>query len=215
MLQSQPERKLFLAGGFSEGKTTMSLSSQGSVEADNLACTHEEADTRMLLHAMDADLKFQDTDGRIIIKTPDTDVVVLAVYYFPKMKYVSEFWIETERVTRTADLRRFIPANEICKSLGPSFCTILPAVHALTGCDSTSALFGIGKKSVLKTVQDIGPDAFLDLSELYRNDDQEALRAGRKFIAALYDPKQKTGRYHRSLNDLRFRLATTKETSLA
>lgn len=88
MLQSQPERKLFLAGGFSEGKTTMSLSSQGSVEADNLACTHEEADTRMLLHAMDADLKFQDTDGRIIIKTPDTDVVVLAVYYFPKMKRV-------------------------------------------------------------------------------------------------------------------------------
>ena len=41
----------------------------------------------------------------------------------------------------------------------------------------------------------------LDLSELYRNDDQEALRAGRKFIAALYDPKQKDGRYHGSIND--------------
>ena len=67
----------------------------------------------------------------------------------------------------------------------------------------------------IKTVHDIGPDPFLDLSELYRNDDQEALRAGRKFIAALYDPKQKAGRYHGSLNDFRFRLATIKETSLA
>ena len=103
--------------------------------ADNLACTHEEADTRMPLHAVDADLKFQDTDGRIIIKTPDTYVVVLAVYYFPQMKHVSEFWIETGRVTRTADLRCFIPVHEICKSLGPSFCTILPAVHALFGTD--------------------------------------------------------------------------------
>ena len=44
----------------------MCLSSQGSVEADNLVYT--EADTRMLLHAMDADMKFQDTDGRIITK---------------------------------------------------------------------------------------------------------------------------------------------------
>ena len=76
--------------------------------------THEEADTRMLLLAMDADLKFQDTDGRIIIKAPDTDVVVLAVYYFSQMKPVSEFWIETGRVKRTAIQMRFIPVHEIC-----------------------------------------------------------------------------------------------------
>ena len=47
----------------------MCLSVQGSAEADNLACTYEEADKRMLLHAMDADFKFQDTEGRIIITT--------------------------------------------------------------------------------------------------------------------------------------------------
>ena len=174
--------------------------------ADNLACTHEEADTRMLLHAMDADLKFQDTDGRIIIKTPDTDVVSLVVYYIPQMKHVSEFWIETGTVTRTADLRRFIPVHEICKSLGPSFCTILPVVHALSGIRKTYMY-------VLKTVHDTGPDVILDLSELYGNDDQGAPRAGRKFIAAFYDPKQKAGRYQGSLTDLRFRLSTTKETA--
>ena len=39
-------------------------------------CTHEEADTRMLLHAADGVLQWL---KRIIIKTVDTDVVVLAV----------------------------------------------------------------------------------------------------------------------------------------
>lgn len=34
-------------------------------------------------------------------------------------------------------------------------------------------------------------------------------------IASLYDPKHKAGKYHSSLNDLRFRLATTKETTLS
>ena len=100
----------------------------------------------MILHAMDADSKFTDDDGRIVIKTPDTDVVVLALYYFPQMKHVSEFWIETGRVTKTSDQRRFIPIHSISKSLGPLFCLILPAIHALSGCDSTSALFGIGNK---------------------------------------------------------------------
>jgi hypothetical protein len=31
-------------------------------------------------------------------------------------------------------------------------CNILPAVHALTGCDTTSSFFGIGKKTVYKTL---------------------------------------------------------------
>ncbi|MEW8119932.1 MAG: hypothetical protein AB2792_22450, partial [Candidatus Thiodiazotropha sp.] len=214
-LQSRHERNLVIAGGFADGKTVVCLSSEGRTESESLASTHEEADTRMILHAMDADSKFTDDDGRIVIKTPDTDVVVLALYYFPRMKHVSEFWIETGRVTKTSDQRRFIPIHSISKSLGPLFCLVLPAIHALTGCDSTSALFGIGKKSVLKMIQDIGIGEFADLSELYGNDEQGALRAGRKLIASLYDPKHKAGKYHSSLNDLRFRLATTKETTLS
>ena len=39
-------------------------------------CSHEEADTRMLLHAAHAAICGH---GKILIKTVDTDVVVLAV----------------------------------------------------------------------------------------------------------------------------------------
>ena len=42
-------------------------------------CTHEEADTRMLLHAADA---VQQGDRKILLRTVDTDVLVLAVSVF-------------------------------------------------------------------------------------------------------------------------------------
>ena len=68
-------------------------------------------------------------------------------------------------------------------------------------------------------IQEIGIDKFTDLSELYGSDEQGALRAGRKLIASLYDPgiwpTHKAGKYHSSLNDLRFRLATIIETALS
>ena len=42
-------------------------------------CTHEEADTRMFLHAADA---VQQGDQKILLRTVDTDVLVLAVFVF-------------------------------------------------------------------------------------------------------------------------------------
>ena len=85
--------KMLVIGGFAEGKTVVCLSSEGRTESDSLASTHEEADTRMILHALDADSKFTGDDGKIVIKTPDIYVVVLGLNYFPQMKHVSEFWM--------------------------------------------------------------------------------------------------------------------------
>jgi hypothetical protein len=44
--------------------------------------------------------------GRIVVKSPDTDVLVLMVNYFPKMKNTSEFWFQTGLITSTKDCRR-------------------------------------------------------------------------------------------------------------
>ena len=43
----------------------------------DLACSHEEADTRLLFHAKHASIE---SDEPILIRSPDTDVVVLAVF---------------------------------------------------------------------------------------------------------------------------------------
>ena len=84
-----------IAGGFAEDKTVVCLSSVGRTESQFLASTHEEVNTRIILHAVDADSKFTGDNAKIVIKTPDTDVVVLALYYFPK--HISEFWIQSHK----------------------------------------------------------------------------------------------------------------------
>jgi hypothetical protein len=38
-------------------------------------------------------------------------------------------------------------------AIGPELCKALPSLHALTGCDSTGALSGIGKKTALRKLQ--------------------------------------------------------------
>jgi hypothetical protein len=39
----------------------------------------------------------------------------------------------------------------------------VPAARAITGCDTTSSFFGIGKQSILKALKET-PDQFSDLS---------------------------------------------------
>lgn len=50
---------------------------------------------------------------------------------------------------------RYIPAHAISQSLGPSKAMALPAFHALTGCDTTSAFFGKGKRTAWSVWQSL------------------------------------------------------------
>jgi hypothetical protein len=60
-------------------------------------------------------------------------------------------WFLTGTITNTKDNRLYI--HELSRSLSPTACQILPVAHALTGCDTTSSLFRIGKKSVFKLLR--------------------------------------------------------------
>ena len=125
----------------------------------------------------------------------------------------TEMWFQTGSVTSVKDGRRFIPVHDLCKSLGPIVCKILPAAHALTGCDTTSSLFGIGKKSVLKTLR-ANPARYEHLKNIGVTDIDTVADAGRLLVADLYDPKGKALNSHLDLNKLRVKLATTKDVSL-
>jgi L-rhamnose isomerase len=105
----------------------------------------------------------------LVVKSPDTKVHVLDVHYFPKMKNTSELWFQTGLITSTKDCRRYIPVHELFKSLNSVVCEILPAAHALTGCDITSSFFGIGKKSMFKVLKET-PNQFSDLSRIECSD---------------------------------------------
>ncbi|CAG2192261.1 unnamed protein product [Mytilus edulis] len=93
---------------------------------------------------------------------------------------------------------------------------ILPAVHALTGCDTTSAIFGFGKKTVFKLIRK-SPSKFTNLQNFDKIDFSTSLSAARELISSFYDPKDMKDKFassHVDLNKLRVKLATCKDTSL-
>ena len=106
-------------------------------------CTHEEADTRIILHLEDAV-----TEGfnKISIRTVDTDVVVLAVAAAQRHGN-TEIWI----AFGTGKSFRFLAAHEMARILGPDRCIALPMFHAFTGCDTVSFFGGRGKRTAWDT----------------------------------------------------------------
>ena len=103
-------------------------------------CSHEEADTRMLLHVAHA---AQFGHNRILIRTVDTDVVVLAVMVAQTLPAEDEVWL----AFGTGKSFRYLAAHQIAACLGPEKSSALPMFHALTGCDTVSSFVGHGKKT--------------------------------------------------------------------
>jgi len=100
----------------------------------NLAqCSHEETDTRLLLHVADI---VKNGMERVIIRTVDSDVLVLCVPYYFLIHDIGELWI----AFGTGKNYRLISANLIAKKLGCIKSAALNGFHAFTGCDTASVL---------------------------------------------------------------------------
>ena len=106
-------------------------------------CNHEEADTRIFVHAKDAYFKGYNS---ILIRTVDTDVVILAINVLNHIP-LNQLWIHFS-VGKNA---RYIPVHEIYKELSEAKSRILPLFHALTACDQTSSFATRSKKSAWST----------------------------------------------------------------
>jgi hypothetical protein len=80
-----------------------------------------------------------------------TDVFVLCVLYFPQMQHTKELLLYMGTVSGSNDGRIYIPVHDLCSSFSSITCQILPSFHALTGCDTTSSFFRIGKNMFTKS----------------------------------------------------------------
>jgi hypothetical protein len=102
------------------------LNENGMLDCSCLVSTQEEVDTRIILHALYSDKLYQENNiqGLIVVKSPNTDVLVRLIHFFPKMKNTSELWFQTGLITSTKDCRRYIPVHELCKSLNFVVCEI-------------------------------------------------------------------------------------------
>jgi len=119
---------------------TQAVTNQCNIDNTDLEpCNHEEADTCLLLHVLDASLK---GFNKISIVTVDTDVVVIALFHFFDMN-IAELWIEIG----VGQYRRWLPIHTYARCLKEEICRALPFWFALTGCDTVSMFAGRGKKT--------------------------------------------------------------------
>jgi hypothetical protein len=146
--QNKEELFQFLAQKLIEFDTNkLVITTQGPVVLSNCPladqtklspCSHEEADTRLILHLSDA----AQHCSRILIRTVDTDVVVLAIAAAARHPGL-EVWI----AMGVGQSYRYISAHGIAGTLGRDKATCLPLFHSFTGCDTVSSFNGIGKKT--------------------------------------------------------------------
>lgn len=92
----------------------------------------EEADFRMMIHAKHAS---QHCFTKIALASAGTDVMVLALSHWPSLHQlgVHEMWVRTG----VGDSTRLLPVHVIHKNMGQDLCSLLPAIHALSGSDYT------------------------------------------------------------------------------
>ena len=117
-------------------------------------CNHEEADTRVFLHALDgANNGFK----KMSIVTVDTDVVVIAIQHFAALK-LEELWIEFG----VGKSRKYIPIHDCARIFGERICSSISFWHSFTGCDTVSTFNGKGKKTAWKVLNlfEEGQDTF-------------------------------------------------------
>jgi hypothetical protein len=184
-----PESKCILA---TSGQSV--LFSGSHLEFESLQpCSHEEADTRLVLHAANA---AKAGYKNIAIRTVDTDVLVIAISVWQEIE-CDELWL----AFGTGKYFRYIAVHELANSLGPEKSKALPAFHSLTGCDTTSSFCGKGKKTAWLTWSKY-PDATAAFSNLMTTPDfisNDTMQVIERFIIMLYDRTAE----HSSVNSAR------------
>ena len=142
---------------------------------------HEEADTRMFVHAADA---VNQGCQKIMIRTVDTDVVTIAVSVIASID-ITELWV----AFGTGRHLRYIPAHSIALSLGAVKSKVLPMFHAYTGCDTVSFFANRGKKTawdIWKTFDNL-TEAFHSVIVDPDNITEEVLSTIERFTVLLYN----------------------------
>ena len=137
----------------------------------------EEADTRIILHCLFA---ASSEPVNIIVRSPDTDVLILLLYYCATIKLPVYF------DTGTGNKRRLIDVKSIAAAVGSEVCSALPGLHHLP--DATiHAFVRRGKVKAFKLLlkhQELMP-VFLDLGKTVTLSDEISVGL-EKFVCAMY-----------------------------
>jgi len=80
--------------------------------------------------------------GNIIVRASETDIATILLYHSPP--FTATLLMDTG--TNARNTRRYINFTAVGEVMGALMCKSLPAFHAFTGCNYTSAFVRKGKK---------------------------------------------------------------------
>ena len=167
------DKIIVIAGGFDE--PTMVKTNSETLDTTALECTHEEADTRIIVHCIHSSAE------TVVVSARDTDVLLLLLAHFNKMK-CKQLWMKSGTFAKP----QYIPVHKIWENIPLEdnvIETILP-FHAITGCDSVSYLSGHTKKTVWEVFEK-HHQLLKDLGRTTRVSDKVA-RDADAFICQIY-----------------------------
>ena len=138
MLQNFKDPRPFYFGGAYKSciQRCVKLTNGNYHEVNCLKCPQEEADDRIMIH-IDNSLRSSTGFKNIVIASADTDVMVSVLYhYHSTWKFIqgSKIWCYNK-------LGCVTPIHDLYLNLAkPELVSVLPAMHALNGCDTVSKL---------------------------------------------------------------------------
>ena len=150
-------KPLYLGGAHPDYITSCVKIIDDTVRQDRLLkCHHEEADDCIFFHVSHGIIVYK--YKKVVITWPDTDVFISALYHFNRWIFFGliELWV----VSGKSNSKLAVPLHRIIESIDSNVVDILPAAHALPGCDTSSK---VGTKlSALQIALKQGYDLLFD-----------------------------------------------------
>lgn len=212
-----PDGCSVVVGGFCPGPAVI-ITCNGVSLVSSLACPqHEEADTRIFAHATYSVSEQGCT--RVVIRASDTDIIIMGIYHCTRIPDLKEMWIKKFVSSENPDAPStvFIPCHSVSElltlkyPLNEDVQSVVLAAYTITGCDTVSYPFRIGKKRALKTALEsadiLGPVARYGEGDSDLTPTAVVLNSARAFYFALYGRKDFSG----TLDELRCHLFITKK----
>ena len=195
-----PNLELVLSGAYGEVEISncYKICQHNTTAVSSLDLDIEEADVRIIPHALDA-VTLGST--RVVLMSNDTDVLVISLCYWDLFKAhgLKELWMRGG----VADTTRYIPLHTLAMKIGQSVCKLLPALHHLTGSDSTSKF---GTKLGALTAK---PD--MHLSEFGRHPVNLCLDNAEEYLVKIIKP----GAKFKTMDELRYYMYHQTKKSIA
>jgi hypothetical protein len=119
---------------------------------------------------------------KVLIRTTDTDVLVLPIGHFHRVT-ATELWI----VFGCRENFRYIAAREIANSHGQGKARALLAFNAFTGCDTMSFFARRGKKTAWNTWNAFPETTSIFLAMMDRQVTEDTFTTLHQFVVLMYD----------------------------